>query len=411
MLKIHNLTPSSFHTHFQVTQSPATTLSDYSWALGLPFSFDESSYLCEVEFPKGSDIQLDLSLIDWVYLSKNKSKKLILTHRIIYPLDRYITQLNEIILKHDLKGRVFWLSMNPHDFKLKNICEFELLFLDSLTHVILEFNIAVQRNYFKARGKFNLSNDYTISARDPSLFNVSLFNDIESLGRIPFINSTNYFLSASRVQKAHRLLSTYLLNQIDNSKSIITFHGFSEEHNIIDNYLLSQKDHFDKHKINFDDVISFKNFRGQSIGDEATTVRNPGSTSQSFQDAIESCLFQYVNESTSNEIEIFITEKTWANYLFGRPFVMNGNKGTLTYLNKYYGFKSFDGLFDESYDLMDNFVDRVYYGVEEVKKLCSLDFYEAKKQVESLESIYEHNFNIFKSINFAQKFLRIFDGI
>ena len=70
-----------------------------------------------------------------------------------------------------------------------------------------------------------------------------------------------------------------------------------------------------------------------------------------------------LTRATSNQSEIFVTEKTWINYAHGKPFILNANKNMLTWLDKYYGFKSFPMLFDESYDNKDTFVDRVFYGV------------------------------------------------
>ena len=104
-------------------------------------------------------------------------------------------------------------------------------------------------------------------------------------------------------------------------------------------------------------------------------------------------------------------EKIWLNYAHGKPFILNGNKNTLLYLSKYYGFKSFSGIFDESYDSMDNFVDRVHFGVEELTKFCSLSFEDAKSKVKKLQKVYDHNYNIFHSINHKERFLKIFKNV
>lgn len=416
MLKIHNLTPDSFHNKYFLTQDKATTLSDYSWLLNIPFSFDEDSYLCEVELPKGWH-KPDLKAIDWEYLSKNKSKKLILTHRVIYSLPNYIDDLNDLVIKYDLKDRVFWLSMNPCDFKHKDKINFKLLFLDSLVHVLFEWSVYYFYYYFKYKNKLNITNNYKLSIQDSRFNFLSPINDIKKHNRISFGECNKYFFSVSKSQKAHRLLATYLLHKdIDNSKSIITHHGFKSPSFDIDAYLRAYADRLDHFDIDINALLKFKDFRGDSLGDvnipeEDVHTHIATTTSKAFQVAYSSCLTQFVNESTSNETEIFISEKTWSNYLFGRPFIINGNKGSLYYLNKYYGFKSFDGIFNEKYDLMDSYVDRVYYGVDEMKKFCSLDFKEAKKRVESFEEIYKHNYRTFMSLNFSDIFMRIFRGI
>jgi len=409
VLKIHNLTPDSFHKKYLVTQKKATTLSDYCWSLGLPFSFDEDSYLCEIELPKGADIKLNLQEIDWSFLSKNKSKKLILTHRIIYSLSEFREELNEIIIKNDLHGRVFWLSMNPVDFKFKKHCLFNLLFLDSLIHATLEFNILRLYEKFKKNSTFNISKDYFIKHNDSSIYKHSLLYEVKNQQRISFDDCDKYFLSASRVQKAHRLIATYLIKNNTAVDSVITQHGFNDDYLDLENYLDAHRDDLEKFGISLSELLKFRTFRGSSFGSEVSD-KFIGTISD-HQQVISECLVNYVNETTSNDVEIFLTEKTWGNYLYGRPFILNGNKGSIAYLNKYYGFKSFEGLFDEKYDLMDSYVDRVYYGVEELVKFCCLDFKQAKEKVESLEAVYTHNYKVFNSIDFKKMFLKVFDGI
>jgi len=128
-----------------------------------------------------------------------------------------------------------------------------------------------------------------------------------------------------------------------------------------------------------------------------------------FNDKLEKCLISYVQESTCNNVEIYVTEKTWQNYLLGRPFILNGTKDTLKFLNKYYGFKSFSQVFDESYDTIDNLVDRVYYSYEQLYKFCDQPFERAKEQILQLKDTLDYNRKIFLSINHRERFLKIFN--
>ena len=52
-----------------------------------------------------------------------------------------------------------------------------------------------------------------------------------------------------------------------------------------------------------------------------------------------------------------VTEKTVKSLLFGRPFMINGGEGCLSVLHSW-GFKTYPMLFDESYDTLEDFVDR-----------------------------------------------------
>ncbi len=405
MLKIHNLTPDSFHHKFLLTNQKSTLISDYCHVCGIDFTFDEDSYLCEVELPKdstefseGSSLLED---IDWKFLASNSSKKLIITHRIIYNLKDYMSKLNELTLKHGLKDRVFWFTINPLDFKLTNKCKFKLLFLDSLTNVLFEGRI--NNTYFVKK-----------NFQDPAKFHKYQYSFEPKNNTFELLDINNcdkYFMASSAKAKAHRLLSTYLIkNRIGLDKGIVTYHGFNDDYLSLEGYLNLYKDELANYDISIQELLDFRCFKGDNF-DDISNHPFERSLQPSFVDAYKRCLLNYVNESTANEVEIFITEKIWLNYAHGKPFILNGNKNTLLYLNKYYGFKSFDGIFDESYDSMDNFVDRVHFGVEELTKFCSLSFEDAKSKVKKLQKVYDHNYNIFHSINHKERFLKIFKNV
>jgi hypothetical protein len=390
VLKIHNLTPDHFHLKYKLSDNKATLVSDFCWRLNIAFSFDESSDLCEVELPNDEAVDMSPNIlysIDWSYLQKHTNKRLIITHRIIYTLDNYAKVLNDIVRKYGLYDRVYWLTFNPYDLSKKDN-KFKLLYIDSLTLVYCEAGVAHQREVLLQRvNPDHYSFEYTPSSD---------------------VVVDKYFISSSRITKAHRLLSTYLIhNNIDRDKGIITFHGIDDELLDQNEYLLSEKDTLTKHSINYDQVIDFKNFRGEIIDDVSRGFFV--SYKDDFLKKVQTSLLTYVQESTSNNNEIFVTEKTWQNYLMGRPFIMNSCKGTINYLNRYYGFKSFDSIFDESYDLMDNFVDRIYYGVEELSKFCDLSFGDAQAKIHLIQPILDHNKRIFNSINHKERFLKIFN--
>ena len=79
-------------------------------------------------------------------------------------------------------------------------------------------------------------------------------------------------------------------------------------------------------------------------------------------------------------------------------------------------FASYKSLANKNYpeiltDNKDNFVDRVYYSVDELRKFCSLSFEDAKSKVKGTQKILNHNFKVFYSINHKNRFRKIFDKI
>ena len=67
--------------------------------------------------------------------------------------------------------------------------------------------------------------------------------------------------------------------------------------------------------------------------------------------------------------EKFITEKTWRNLLNGHPMVWIGTRHTAKML-QHLGFKTFNSLWDESYDEVRNPLDRFYMATNIINELC-----------------------------------------
>jgi hypothetical protein len=84
---------------------------------------------------------------------------------------------------------------------------------------------------------------------------------------------------------------------------------------------------------------------------------------------------------------IFLTEKTYRAIFGMQPFIVVSNPGFLKFL-KSIGFKTFPEFFDESYDEIENPIERMNTIVNEIKKICSL----------SLEELHDRYYNIFDKL-------------
>lgn len=95
--------------------------------------------------------------------------------------------------------------------------------------------------------------------------------------------------------------------------------------------------------------------------------------------------------------EIFFTEKTFRSFYYKRPFLLFGSAHSLQALRDL-GFKTFDCLFDESYDTVESWKDRLQHIVQQLDDLCnttSLEELHQKIQSTEVQSILEHNYNRF----------------
>jgi hypothetical protein len=118
-----------------------------------------------------------------------------------------------------------------------------------------------------------------------------------------------------------------------------------------------------------------------------------------FDQSAES-LFYLVTETVYVGRRHHLTEKTFKPIALGMPFVIVGTKGSLEYLRSY-GFRTFEGIWDESYDLDEDDVR-----IERIASLLrSLDELpaEAKQDLfDQAQEVIEHNWNHFYGGGFEQ---------
>jgi hypothetical protein len=95
-----------------------------------------------------------------------------------------------------------------------------------------------------------------------------------------------------------------------------------------------------------------------------------------------------------------ITEKTFKAIALEMPFVLVAPAGSLSYLREY-GFKTFDSVFDESYDLEINDLQRIEKVTQLLKDLDTMTVQERQKMHKACLHIVEHNYNHFYRGGFA----------
>jgi hypothetical protein len=109
-----------------------------------------------------------------------------------------------------------------------------------------------------------------------------------------------------------------------------------------------------------------------------------------------------VNETHQPDDRVFITEKTYRCINYCRPFVINGDKGSLRYL-KEMGFKTFGEFWDESYDDEQHDHLRIEKIVGIVKKVCQMSNEQLMAQYNQMLPILEHNYNVLKNYEQFEK--------
>jgi hypothetical protein len=111
-----------------------------------------------------------------------------------------------------------------------------------------------------------------------------------------------------------------------------------------------------------------------------------------FDESAESLLY-LVTETVATGRRFHLTEKTFKPIALGMPFVIVGTRGSLEYLRSY-GFRTFEGIWDESYDLADDDV-RIERIASLLQSLDELPAAAKQDLFESAHKVIEHNWNHF----------------
>ena len=120
-------------------------------------------------------------------------------------------------------------------------------------------------------------------------------------------------------------------------------------------------------------------FVNQSLSITRTDIENyipmntasSGASADYNSDDYTTSAIEIVLETLFDDSRLHLTEKTLRPIACGRPFVLVGTPGSLEYLRSY-GFKTFAGLIDESYDTIQDPLLRLKAIVKELKRLSML---------------------------------------
>ena len=119
----------------------------------------------------------------------------------------------------------------------------------------------------------------------------------------------------------------------------------------------------------------------------------PGSASADIPDDVDA-FWHVVTETVFYYDKLHLTEKIFKPIVSKQPFMLLAAPGNLEYLRSY-GFKTFDGIIDESYDKIIDNDQRIDAVVEQLHWYCNLSPEEKQRIIERLAPIVEYNFHHF----------------
>lgn len=111
----------------------------------------------------------------------------------------------------------------------------------------------------------------------------------------------------------------------------------------------------------------------------------------------ESAFVWIACETAKEQDGIFITEKTLKAITYGKPFMINGDPGSIEYL-KSIGFKTFAHYWDESYDLSGS-VEKIQKITDIIKNICAMSLADINAMYNDMLPILKHNQNLLRNMN------------
>lgn len=348
MLKICNLTPKHFHPiRYYRYDKEATLISHYSERLGIAFSFDDTAPIAEIELPYNEE-----------HLSVEEALHQI-DWQYLKEIDKKTIITHRRIIHFDRVKDIFNEYLNRYGLKGKVFWfsfnpyenDSSIIFLNSLTNTYCEAYYLMVTMMMK---------------RGISQEIVDLIPEQASLDCID-----KHFLCMGGSERPHRTLA---LDMIE--------------------------------KKQLDGYVS-RNFKGLDIK-EYNFIWNQ--FVPEFIEFHKKAALNVVMESTANSTEIFITEKTYINYMVGRPFLTVGNRYAMKFLKKYFKFRSYPFL-NEKYDEVNDVNERVRYVVEELQNFCSKPLDDVKILLQNNKRILDYNREVFTSLPHAKWFLQTINGV
>ena len=112
---------------------------------------------------------------------------------------------------------------------------------------------------------------------------------------------------------------------------------------------------------------------------------------------------EIVLETMFDDSRLHLTEKSLRPIACGRPFILASTPGSLEYLRNY-GFKTFDGIIDESYDTIQDPVERLTAITHEMQRLSDMPVDQKHQLWQELYAIAQYNKELFFS-NHWQEFI------
>ena len=259
----------------------------------------------------------------------------------------------------------------------------------------------------KSKQVYDMASDY--QQHKSSAMTLEEFEDTKSILR------KNTILSMNRRQREHRLATLCVLNHYGLLKGNgvsyqLTFDGPTTPY-YVDKLITDES----RQKKYYQDYRELQNMKYQwvdyPIAMEAKDGVHHGYGWENKQPYLDS----YLNITTETDFlnpTGYASEKVWKPFGFFQPVLLVGSPNTLQFVRSF-GFKTFNGFIDESYDKEIDNAKRFELIEKEIIKFSKMSKQEVHDWYWSMEDILVHNFNLFMEYgkNREQNYKNLFEEL
>ena len=200
----------------------------------------------------------------------------------------------------------------------------------------------------------------------------------------------------------HRYTNKFTASNVNKTKKLLCLNFRPREHRKAVQYLLEKHNLIESNYCSFQkstiSPLTVKKFTGTEIDAELLLPHKiipndkqwPNGITHQSHTWYDDTVFSLVTETCVKQEVLFLTEKIYKPIMYGHPFVVFGNPGSLKYLQSK-GYQTFPELFDESYDTIQDPVERL----NKIIKICNT--VDVQNYTPSVLSKLKHNQNLFFS--------------
>ena len=322
-----------------------------------------------------------------------------ITDDIIHSIHYNVTKLNiqnSIVIVNDFLAQERyenWCNTIGDKLRFKTI-----VFCHSLIEKSYEINGLLNKKEI-----YHMASDY--EKHNSSVISIDEFYETKNTLR------KNSILCMNRRMREHRLATLCLLNKHNLVKNNgVSFQFTIDSHfSFVVDGVINDNKRYNDYRLEYDKLRKMKyQYVDYPIALEAKDGVNHGYGWENKRPYLDS----YLNITTETDFinpTGYASEKVWKPFGFFQPVLLVGSQGTLEFIRSF-GFKTFDGFIDESYDKEKDNVKRFELIEKEIIKFSKMSKQEVHDWYWSMEDILVHNFNLFKDYgsNRYEQYVKMF---